>query len=201
MQIIGLTGSMGTGKSTVALMLKDKSFPVHDADAFVHRMLESDQATIQQLKELFPTAVHNQQVNRKTLRELVLADVKKMSLLENLLHPQVESSQQDFSEKHRELQTPLVVLEIPLLYEKGYQRLCDAVIVVTCSPEVQQMRLNKRTNLTASDIDAILSLQWPSEKKIAFADYVINTDGPRAKTLEQLEYILNDLDRKKGLPQ
>ncbi len=195
MQIIGLTGSMGTGKTTVALMLKDKGIPVHDADATVHALLESDQATIQQIESHFPTSVHNHQVDRKILREIVLANPEKMATLESLLHPKVETSQKDFLKKH---QTQLVVLEIPLLYEKGYQRLCDHVIVVTCSPEVQQQRLNERPNLTRFEIDAILSLQWPCEKKIALADYVINTTGPTTKTIEQLEAILRQFEPQKG---
>lgn len=199
MQIIGLTGSIGTGKTTVALMLKDMGISVHDADATVHELLESDQATIEQLKKHFPTVVHDQKVDRKILREIVLAEPEKMSFLENLLHPQVEASQRVFLNKHQKLQTPLVVLEVPLLFEKGYQRLCDQVIVVTCSHGTQQQRLSKRPNLTRSDIDAILSLQWASEKKAALADYVLDTTGPRAETQTQLETIIQHLKNQKGI--
>ncbi|MEN8235957.1 MAG: dephospho-CoA kinase [Pseudomonadota bacterium] len=193
MQVIGLTGSIGTGKSAVATMLKDKGIPVHDADATVHQLLESDAATIQQLEKYFPEAIESQQVNRKALRKIALGDLKKMKILEGILHPKVKTSQQEFLAKHRERQIPLVVLEIPLLYEKGYQRLCDYVIVVTCSAKAQQQRLYKRPNLTHSEIDAILSLQWSSEKKVSLADYVINTTGPKSNTLEQLEKIMKGI--------
>ncbi len=115
MIVVGLTGSMGTGKTTVAKILKEHGIAVHDADATVHVLLESDLKTFQDIAEHFPNAIRNQKVDRKILREIVLSDSKKMSILEGLLHPQVEASQQNFLKKHQEMQTELVVLEIPLL--------------------------------------------------------------------------------------
>ncbi len=194
MLVIGLTGSIGTGKSTVAMLLEREKIPVHDADECVHKLLAHDEEAIQDVGKLFPPALQNGRIDRKILRELVLEDPQKIRDLEEILHPKVEKSQQQFINYHRQQnEEEFIVLEIPLLYERGYEKLCDSVVVVTCSQKEQKKRLKQRSNISEDHVEKLLAMQWPNDWKVNQADYVIDTEGPMSHTMVQLEAVFEDI--------
>ena len=179
MIILGLTGSIGMGKSTAAAMLRRLGVPVHDADAAVHRLMAPGGAAVESVGALFPAALVDdatgRRIDRAKLGPLVFADPAARRRLEGALHPLVRDDARRFLARHRRAGTPIVVLDIPLLYETGGERRVDAVVVVSAAPEVQARRVLARPGMTRSRLDAIRAIQVPEHEKRRRGDYVVET--------------------------
>ena len=175
---LGLTGSIGMGKSTTTAMFRDMNIPVWDADETVHRLYGQGGAAVAPVAALIPDAQHNGMINRDALKRAIAADASLLDQLEKIVHPLVARDRAAFLEN--ETTAPLVVLDIPLLYETGADAWLDAVLVVTADPETQAARVLARPGMTEAAFTQILARQTPDAEKRARADYVIVT-----KTLEQ----------------
>ena len=170
---LGLTGSIGMGKSTTATMFAEEGVPVWDADAEVHALYAQGGAAVPLIAEAFPQAVKAGAVDRAALRACLASDKKALTRLESIVHPLTTASRNAFLERHA--QAPIVLLDIPLLYETGAENTCDAVLVVTAPEEVQRARVLARGSMSAEQFDLILSRQLPDAQKRARADFVIET--------------------------
>lgn len=170
---LGLTGSIGMGKSTTAMMFAEEGVPVWDADAEVHALYAQGGAAVPLIAEEFPQAVKAGAVDRAALRACLAGDKTALTRLETIVHPLTTASRNAFLERHA--QAPIVLLDIPLLYETGAENTCDAVLVVTAPEEVQRARVLARGSMSAEQFDLILSRQLPDAQKRARADFIIET--------------------------
>lgn len=170
---LGLTGSIGMGKSTTAKMFAAEGIPIWDADATVHALYAKGGAAVPGIAEAFPSAVVDGAVDRGQLRNVLNADKSALSRLESIVHPLTTASRHAFIDAHAG--DELVLLDIPLLYETGADKHCDAVLVVSVPPEVQRARVLERGTMTEEQLNLILSRQLPDAEKRARAQYVIET--------------------------
>lgn len=175
MIVLGLTGSIGMGKSTTAGMFRTMSIPIYDADVAVHELYERGGAAVDPLAQRFPSSLISGAIDRSILRELVIADPDAMADLERIVHPLVGQAQLRFREKALEDQEPLIVLDIPLLFETGGDQYCDYVAVVSAPAAMQRQRVLSRGEMSEEDFDAILNKQTPDAEKRSRADFVIST--------------------------
>jgi dephospho-CoA kinase len=178
--ILGLTGSIGMGKSTVADMFEARGVPVFDADAAVRRMQGPGGVLVEAIDAAFPGTTGALGVDREKLGAAVFGDPAKLARLEGIVHPAVRSAREAFLHEHES--APLVVFDIPLLFEKGGVDEAGAVLVVTAPPEVQRARVLARPGMTPERFGQILALQMPDAEKRARADYLIDTGGSLAAT-------------------
>lgn len=186
--VLGLTGSIGMGKSTVAAQLEFLGAKVCSADAIVHRLLTG--AAVKPVGELFPETLKNGAIDRQALGKIVFHDDAKLKQLEQILHPLVVAEENAFIAAHKE---GVVVLEIPLLYETGAQSRCDAVMVVTAPHFIQKRRVMKRTGMTEEKFAAILAKQMPDKEKRARATYVVQTGLGKWASLWQVKRIMKEI--------
>ncbi len=186
MKVVGLTGSIGMGKSTVAEMFRDLGIPVWCADDAVHRLYRKGGAAVAPLAEQFPEAVIDGAVDRDRLSALVIGDAQRLAALESLVHPLVGIDRQSFIEKARADKAALVILDIPLLFESGYETGFDAVIVVSAPPEIQRARVLARPGMSETKFAAILKKQTSDAAKRARADYVIDTGRSLGDTRREI---------------
>ncbi|EZP82079.1 Dephospho-CoA kinase [Novosphingobium resinovorum] len=193
MKILGLTGSIGMGKSTVAQMLRDLDVPVFDADAAVHELQGPNGALVPLIEAAFPGTTDASGVVRPLLGAVVFQDKDKLTTLERIVHPAVAAMRGDFLRDNAE--APLVVFDIPLLYEKGSEKGLDAVAVVSAPAGEQRRRVLARPGMTAEKFEQILALQVPDAQKRALADYVIDTGTTLDATREQVAGIVQALRR------
>jgi dephospho-CoA kinase len=193
MRVVGLTGGIGMGKTTVAAMFADFGVPVCDADALVHRMLSKGGEAVEEVARLFPEALENGAINRAALGGIVFADEAKRKALENIVHPKVGREEIAFAGRAEQEGKSLVVLEIPLLFEAGAHRRCDKVVVASCAPEIQRERALFRPGMSEEKLRLILAAQWPDEKRRAHADYVIDTGLDLAQVRQQVQTIMEML--------
>ncbi len=175
MIIIGLTGGIGMGKSTAAAAFRRARVPVFDADATVHALQARGGAALPAIARAFPGTVRNGQLDRAALRAHVLADRAALRRLEGILHPLVRQAQHRFLARARARGAPLAVLDIPLLFETGSDRLVDHVVVVSAPRAVQHARVRQRRKMPDSEIAAMIALQMPDAEKRARADTIIRT--------------------------
>ncbi|WP_051608980.1 dephospho-CoA kinase [Fodinicurvata fenggangensis] len=196
MQVLGLTGSIGMGKTTAAGMLRRLGLPVHDADQAVHRLFAKSGRAVEPVSRHFPDVLVDGAVDRKRLGERVFADDAALRLLESLVHPLVRQEALDFLKRHRRRRSPLVVLDIPLLYETGGDDLCDHVIVVSAPLRIQRQRVLKRPGMNEEKFRAVLARQLPDALKRRRADYVIQTGLGKALTFRQLARLVRKLRRR-----
>ncbi len=189
-KIVGLTGSIGTGKSTVARMLKRLKIPVQDSDAIVHTLLNFHPPTIDKILHYFPQASHEGQINRQILGRIVFNDPPSLKLLESIIHPEVKAKHIAFIHEHELKGTPLIVLDIPLLFEVGWQTVCHHIVVTACEASVQQARVMARRGMTIDKYNHILQQQWSPDQKIANATWVIHTNISFIDTFKQIKNIL-----------
>lgn len=179
-KIVGLTGSIGMGKSTVAAMFERAGVPVFDADAEVRRMQGPDGTLVPAIEAAFPGSTGPEGVRREALGAHVFGDPEALARLEGIVHPAVAARRKEFLVEHAG--APLVVFDIPLLFEKGGYAQVDAIVVVSAPADVQRERVLRRPGMTAEKFAQILALQVPDEEKRARADHVIDTGGPLAET-------------------
>jgi dephospho-CoA kinase len=173
MIVLGLTGSIGMGKSTTARMFREAGIPVHDSDEAVHRLYAGAAAPL--IEAAFPGTVVDGKVDRKRLAVRVLSDEHALRRLESIVHPLVREDANAFLASHRQGGAPLVVLDIPLLFETNGRARVDKVVVVTADPEIQRARVMARPGMTAEKFDSILSQQVPDADKRRQADFIIDT--------------------------
>lgn len=186
-QIIGLTGSIGMGKSTVAAMFEDLGVPVFDADAQVRAMQGPDGQLLQEIEAAFPGSTGPRGVNRDALGAKVFSDKQALSRLEAIVHPAVALKRAEFLAENAG--APMVVFDIPLLFENGGDQAVDHIVVVSAPPDIQRERVLARPGMTPEKFDHILGLQVPDEEKRMRADYVIDT----ATTLDATRNAVEDL--------
>ena len=186
--VLGLTGSIGMGKSTVARMFADEGVPVFDADAVVHRLQGPQGALVDEIEAAFPGTTGPGGVDRGALAEWVLAEPAALRRLEALVHPAVARERQAFLAAHAG--APLVVLDIPLLFEKALEGSVDKVAVVSADPDVQRIRTLQRPGMTPEKYLRILSQQVPDAEKRARADFVIPTDVAMEETRDSVRRIV-----------
>jgi dephospho-CoA kinase len=197
MIVVGLTGSIGMGKSTAAKMLRRLGLPVHEADHAVHGLLGSRGAAVKAVAAAFPAALKGDRIDRRILGDLVFADTDALRRLEAVLHPMVRRSTRAFLMKAARARRPVAVLDIPLLYERGGEGRVDAVIVVSAPPQVQRWRVLGRAGMTDEKLRAILARQVPDSEKRRRADFIVKTGGSRGETLRQLRSILRTIKSRK----
>jgi dephospho-CoA kinase len=194
MIVLGLTGSVGMGKSTAAAMLRRLGVPVHDSDAVVHRLLAPGGAAVPAVAAAFPGVSDKAGgIDRGTLGARVFGDGRALKRLERIVHPLVRQSQARFLKEARARRTPLVVLDIPLLFETGGEKRCDAVVVVSAPPWVQRARVMARPNMTEARFRAIIEKQMPDHEKRRRADYVVMSGLGRAVTYRRLMRLVQTL--------
>ena len=178
MIIVGLTGGIASGKSTTAAMIRDRGIPVHDADAAVHELMSADGDAVTAVTDAFGSEMlaADGSIDRRRLGGAVFSDPERRRALESLIHPLVANHRDAFLDTHRRSGTPLVVLDIPLLFETGGEVLCDFVILCSAAPAEQRRRALARDGMTDTKLDAIIDSQMPLADKRRLADAVIETD-------------------------
>jgi dephospho-CoA kinase len=173
MLILGLTGSMGMGKSTTAKLFAEAGVPVYDADAAVHQIYEGEAAPA--IEAAFPGTTVDGKVDRVRLSAQVLHNPAAIKQLEQIVHPMLGASRKKFLDDAERSGAPVAVVDVPLLFETGGEKRVDAVVVVTTTPEVQRERILARDNMTNEKLDAILARQLPDAEKRKRADFVVDT--------------------------
>lgn len=193
-RIIGLTGSIGMGKSTVAAMFAEEGVPVFDADAEVRRMQGPQGALLPAIEDAFPGTTGPAGVDREKLGEAVFGDPAQLARLEAIVHPAVAQARAEFLQAHED--APLVLFDIPLLFEKGGHAGVDAIVVVSAPFETQRERVLARAGMTSEKFERILSLQVPDAEKRARADHVIDTGVALEETRAAVARLVQELRAK-----
>lgn len=194
--MIGLTGSIGMGKSETAKMFAKLGIPVNDSDANVHALYEPGGAAVPDIEKTFPGTVRDGKVDRALLTRALAADPGGFKKLEAIVHPLVAKTQADFLARAEAQGADMVVLDIPLLFETGGHARVDAVVVVSAPSHIQRARVLERPGMTEEKLDQILARQTPDEEKRAKADYVVVTDKGLDHAFEQVKMIVADLREK-----
>jgi dephospho-CoA kinase len=196
--VLGLTGSIGMGKSTAATTLQRLRVPLFDADRVVHRLLGPDGAAVAAVAAIFPgVRAGNGGIDRSILGQRVFGDREALSRLERIIHPMVEVEEKRFRAHAGARREPIVVLDIPLLFESRSERRCDYVLVVSAPRFVQRHRVLRRPGMTENRLGAILRNQTPDLEKCRRADFVVPTGLSRALSLRRLQAIVRLLRGKK----
>lgn len=196
MIVIGLTGSIGAGKTTVTRQLRQCGAATLDSDRVVHQLLGIGGAAVKPVGELFPAALDKDHIDRKKLGAEAFHDAEKMKSLEAILHPLVRKAQDAFIRRARMRGKRFVVLDIPLLFETQGEKRCDATIVTTAPLFIQRRRVFSRPNMTEEKFARILAAQMPQHEKIKRADFVVHTGLGKAQSLAQARRILFCLTRE-----
>lgn len=191
MIIVGLTGSIGMGKTTTAALFADEGVPVNDADQVVHDLYRAD--AVEPIRDMFPDVIIDGVVDRKKLSENLAKNPAKFADLEAVVHPLVQAREKAFLDEQRALGKKVVVLDIPLLFETGADRRVDKIVVVSCEPDVQRQRVLSRPGMTPEKFELILSRQTPDAEKRARADYVIDTGHGIDMARSQVKTLLKEL--------
>ncbi len=193
MKILGLTGSVGMGKSTAAAMLKRMGIPVYDADAAVHRMMAKGGIAVAAVAKAFPGVEKDSAIDRAALGKRVFGKDAAMKRLEAIIHPLVREDEKRFLDAMRRRGTPLVVMDVPLLFESGREKRYDATMVVSAPAFVQRARVMARPGMTKARFAAILKRQMPDAEKRRRADFVVPSGLGRAVTWRALRHVLRTL--------
>ena len=189
MRVLGLTGSIGMGKSTTAKLFAEAGVPVYDADATVHKIYQGEAAPA--IEAAFPGTTVDGKVDRARLSAKVVHDPAAIRQLEQIVHPMLRAYHQKFLDDAERSGAPVAVVDVPLLFETGGEKRVDAVVVVTTSPENQQMRILARGTMTTEALEALLARQMPDQEKRKRADFVVDTshglDPVRARIRDILD--------------
>lgn len=188
MKIVGLTGSIGMGKSTTAELFRGFGAPVHDADATVHDLYRHE--AVGPVAARFPEALRDGGIDRATLSAVLAKAPERFAELEAIIHPLVRAREIAFVAAERDKGSDLVVLDIPLLFEVGGEGRMDKVVVVTCDPQIQRERVLSRPGMTQEKFELILSRQVPDAEKRRRADFVIDTGGGLEAARKQVEEVI-----------
>jgi len=188
MFILGLTGSLGMGKSTTAKFFAEEGVPVHDADAVVHRLYEGEAAAA--IEAAFPGSTRGGKVDRAKLGERVLGDPAALKRLEAIVHPLVAAARERFLAEAARSGAEVAVLDIPLLYETGGEARCDAVVVVTAPAEMQRARVFERPGMSEEKLAALTAKQLPDAEKRARADFIVDSGQGFEAARRQVREIL-----------
>lgn len=188
MLVLGLTGSIGMGKSTTAKLFAEAGVPVYDADATVHKIYENE--AVPAIEAAFPGTTVAGKVDRALLSAKVVHDPAAMKRLEAIVHPMLRAHHQQFLDDAESSGAAVAVVDVPLLFETGGEKRVDAVVVVTTSPEVQRERILARDNMTPDKLDAILARQMPDAEKRRRADFVVDTSNGLDPVRLQIREIL-----------
>jgi dephospho-CoA kinase len=191
MLILGLTGSIGMGKSTTAKLFAEAGVPVYDADAAVHQIYQGEAAPA--IEAAFPGTTVDGKVDRARLSAQVVHDPAAMKQLEQIVHPMLGASRQKFFEDAQAAGAPVVVVDVPLLFETGGEKRVDAVVVVTTTPEIQRERVLARGTMDDAKLDAILARQLPDAEKRKRADFVVDTSHGLDPVHERIRDILAEV--------
>ena len=195
--LVGLTGSIGMGKTETARMFARLGIPVYDADAAVHALYERSGGAVAAIAAEFPGTVRDGKVDRAALSRAVTADKRALSRLESIVHPLVAKEQQVFLEKAGADGAEMVVLDIPLLFESGGHARMDAVVVVSAPHHVQRARVLAREDMSEDKLDHILARQMPDAEKRAKAHFVIETDKGLDDAFEQVKKVVAALHKRR----
>jgi dephospho-CoA kinase len=199
MLILGLTGSLGMGKSTTARFFAEEGVPVHDADAVVHRLYDGEAAAA--IEAAFPGTTAGGKVDRDKLAARVLGDSAALKRLEAIVHPLVQEAERRLLAEAESRGEKVAVLDIPLLFETGGEERVDAVVVVSAPPDVQRSRALERPGMTVDKLDAILAKQIPDDEKRRRADFVVDTSRGFEAARADVRAILNaiaTMPRRRG---
>jgi dephospho-CoA kinase len=190
MIVLGLTGSIGMGKTTIGKLFQDAGIPLYDADAEVHRIYAKGGAAVPLLEREFPGVTRDGAVDRAALSARVVGNERAMKALESIVHPLIGESRAAFFETARQAGAPIVILDIPLLFETGGEGRVDKVVVVTAPPDQQRERVLARPGMTAEKFEAINARQTPDAEKRRRADYLIDTGGDFEDTKAQVRQVI-----------
>ena len=190
MIVLGLTGSIGMGKSTTATLFAEAGVPVYDADATVHMLYEGE--AVPAIEAAFPGTTANGKVDRSKLSACVVHDPAAIKRLEQIVHPMLGASRQKFLDDAERSGAAVAVVDVPLLFETGGEKRVDAVVVVTTAPELQRQRILARDNMTSEKLDAILARQLPDAEKRRRADFVVDTSDGLDPVRLRIRDILNE---------
>ncbi|MGO8908924.1 MAG: dephospho-CoA kinase [Bradyrhizobium sp.] len=193
MIVLGLTGSIGMGKSTTAKLFAEAGVPVYDADATVHRLYESEAAPA--IEAAFPGTTVDGKVDRNKLSARVVHDPGAMRRLEEIVHPMLGASRQKFLRDAEQSGAAVAVVDVPLLFETGGEKRVDAVVVVTTTPEIQRQRILERPDMTDAKLDAILARQMPDAEKRKRANFVVDTSHGLDPVRARIRDILDEAAR------
>ncbi len=193
MLLLGLTGSIGMGKSTTARLFAEAGVPVYDADATVHHVYENEAVPL--IEAAFPGTTEHGRVDRQKLSAKVVHDHDAMKRLETLVHPLLRAHQDRFLADAEKSGAAVAVLDVPLLFETGGDKRVDAVVVVSTAPHVQRERILARDNMTLEKLEAILARQVPDEEKRARADFIVDTSHGLEPVRAQIRDILAQVAR------
>lgn len=196
MFILGLTGSIGMGKSTAAKFFAEEGVPVHDADAAVHRLYEGE--AVAPIEAAFPGSTANGKIDREKLGRQVVGKPDAIKRLEDIVHPLVRQSEKRFLAEAEQKGAAIAVLDIPLLYETGGEQRCDAVVVVSASSETQRQRVLGRPGMTEEKFAGLLAKQIPDDEKRRRADFVVDSSHGLESAHAQVREIL---DRVANMPK
>jgi len=196
MKVVGLTGSIGMGKTFVADIFQSRGIGVFDADKEIHDLIESGGKAVAQVLEKFPEADNkNGGIDRTILGQIVFADKGRLAELEAILHPMVRQAGDDFLKEQQGKNAKMIVKDIPLLFETGANKTCDVTIVVEAPVEVQKERVLAREGMTEDKYNSIMRLQLPSDTKKELANYVIDTGVDKAGVESQVDKIIEELSK------
>jgi dephospho-CoA kinase len=198
MVILGLTGSIGMGKSTAAAMLRRLGVPVCDSDALVHRLTGPGGAAVAAVERAFPGATSGGAVDRKALGARVFADPAALKRLEAILHPMVRAAQYRFLRFAAARRARVVVLDVPLLYESGTDVICDAVVTLTCPRFLQEQRVLARPGMSRARLAGVLARLLPDKATRRRADFVVQTGLGRRHSLQRLGHVVTVLKQRRG---
>ena len=190
MIVLGLTGSIGMGKSTTATLFAEAGVPVYDADATVHMLYEGE--AVPAIEAAFPGTTADGKVDRNMLSARVVHDPAAIKRLEQIVHPMLGASRQKFLDDAERSGAAVAVVDVPLLFETGGEKRVDAVVVVTTTPELQRQRILARDNMTSEKLDAILARQLPDAEKRRRADFVVDTSDGLDPVRLRIRDILNE---------
>ena len=198
MYLIGLTGSIGMGKTQTAALFEQEGVPRYDADAAVHALYEVGGAAVEPIGEMFPEAVRDGTVDRAVLSQIVLKDSAKLAALEKAVHPLAGATQVDFLNAQIAAGATHVLLDIPLLFETGGHEFVDCVVVVSAPPEIQRARVLARPGMTEEKFEDILTKQVADSDKCAAADFIVDSSVSVADAHRQVKEILAELRDRRG---